>query len=99
MNFSRKSLIGVVCCFWLTGAAIASPQAKAYQVTGPIVEVTDTYITVKKGDDLWQVARDAGTRIKGDLKVGAKVTIQYRVVALDVEVKAEKSAKPVTPSK
>lgn len=74
----------------LTTTASAAPQAKSYQVTGPVVEVTETAITVKKGEENWQVARDAGTKVHGDLKVGAKVTIQYRMIATDVEVKGEK---------
>jgi hypothetical protein len=76
----------------LASTALAGPQAKTYQVTGPVLEVTDTAIVVQKGEDRWQVARDAGTKINGDLKVGAKVTIQYRMVATDVEVKTEKPA-------
>jgi len=80
-----------LCGLMLTATAIAAPQAKTYQVTGPVLEVTDTSITVKKGEDNWQIARDAGTKIQGDLKVGAKVTVQYRMVATDVEVKADKA--------
>lgn len=68
----------------------AAPQAKTYQVTGPVVAVTEAAITVKKGEDQWQIARDAGTKIKGALQVGEKVTIQYRMVATEVEVKGEK---------
>jgi hypothetical protein len=82
---------GVCGAMLLAATAVAAPQAKSYQVTGPVLEVTDTAITVQKGDERWQVARDAGTKISGDLKVGAKVTIQYRMVATDVEVKTEKA--------
>lgn len=92
-----KSLFGVVLLsLAAAGFASAGPQAKAYQVTGPVIEVTDTTITVKKGADDWQIARDAGTKIDGELKVGAKVTVYYRMVATDVEVKADKAeaAKP-----
>lgn len=78
---------------FLTVPAFAGPQAKTYQVTGPVLELTDTTIVVQKGDEKWQVARDKGTKISGDLKVGAKVTIQYRCVATEVEVKAEKAEK------
>jgi hypothetical protein len=74
----------------LATPAPAAPQAKTYQVTGPVVEITETYIAVKKGDEIWQVARDAGTRIKGELKVGEKVTIQYRMTAVEVEIKPAK---------
>lgn len=88
ISFIRTAI--VCSTLFLTATAFAAPQAKSYQVTGPVVEVTDTSITVKKGEDNWQIARDAGTKISGDLKVGAKVTIHYRMIATDVEVKADK---------
>ena len=72
----------------LLGASLASAaDAKTYQVTGPVLEVTPTIITVQKGDDKWQIARTKETKVTGDLKVGAKVTIYYRMVAAEVEVK------------
>jgi len=61
--------------------------AKTYQVTGPIVELTDKMIVVQKGDERWEVARDESTKIKGELKVGHKVTVHYRMTATTVEVK------------
>lgn len=61
-----------------------------YQVTGPILAVTDTTITVKKGEHPWVVNRDSSTKITGDLTVGAKVTIHYHMVADDVTVKPAK---------
>ena len=67
-------------------------DAKTYQVTGPVLEVTDTYIVVQKGDDKWQIARDKNTT-GAAIKVGDKVTIHYQMVAKDVEVKAEPKAK------
>lgn len=80
-----------VCgALFFAATAFAAPQAKTYQVTGPVVKVTETCITVKKGEDNWEIARDAGTKINGELKVGAKVTIKYRMIATDVEAKAEK---------
>jgi hypothetical protein len=73
--------------------AFALSAAKTYQVTGPVLELTDTMIVVQKGQDRWEVARDASTKVTGELKVGAKVTIQYRMTATTVEVKAETAAK------
>ncbi len=61
-----------------------------YQVTGPILAVTDTSITVQKGKDPWTVSRDASTKVTGDLKVGSKVTISYHMEADTVTVKAAK---------
>jgi hypothetical protein len=43
--------------------------------------------------NLWEIARDANTRITGDLKVGSKVTIENRMSATAVEVKAAPAAK------
>lgn len=89
-----SSLCAAAVCgvILLATSATAAPQAKSYQVTGPVLEVTDTAITVvNKAGEKSQVARDAGTKITGDLKVGSKVTISYRMIALDVEVKADKA--------
>jgi hypothetical protein len=69
--------------------AVAEPAAKTYQVTGPVLELTETKIVVQKGDEKWEVARDAETKVTGELKVGAKVTIEYRMVATKASVKAE----------
>jgi hypothetical protein len=58
-----------------------------YQVTGPVLAVSPTSITVKKGSAPWTVSRDANTQVTGDLKVGAKVTIKYHMVADTVTAK------------
>ena len=76
----------------LLAAAPAAAATKTYQVTGPVLEVNDTMIAVQKGKDRWEIARDGSTKITGDLKVGAKVTIEYRMIATSVEVKAEKAS-------
>ena len=64
----------------------------AYQVTGPVVEVTDKSITVKKGDENWKIAKDANTKTMGDVKVGEKVTVMYGMNASSIEVKEDKKA-------
>jgi hypothetical protein len=74
--------------------AVYAAAPKTYQVTGPVLSVTSDQIVVQKGNDRWELGRDAGIVIKGDLKVGAKVTIQYRMVATSVEVKAETTKAP-----
>ena len=65
---------------------------KTYQVTGPVLEVRPDAVVVKKGTDNWEIARDANTKVSGDLKVGAKVTIMYRMTATDIEVKPATAA-------
>ena len=97
--FQSIPALALTGAMFLTLPVFAGPQAKTYQVTGPVLELTDTTIVVQKGEEKWQVARDLGTKVAGDLKVGAKVTIQYRCVATEVEVKGEKAATPANAQK
>ena len=86
--FSKRMLTaGVVVAALLLASAGLAATAKTYQVTGPVLEVSDTMIAVQKGKDRWEIARDASTKVTGDLKVGAKVTIEYRMTATAVDVK------------
>ncbi len=71
----------------LPGSVFAA-TAKTYQVTGPVLEVSADMIVVQKGKDRWEVARDSSTKMSGDVKVGDKVTIEYRMTATSVEAKA-----------
>jgi hypothetical protein len=84
----RVSVLVLVAAavLWLAGAALAA--AKKYQVTGKVLEVSDKLIVVQKDDDKWELERTATTKIEGDLKVGARVTISYHMVADSGEVKA-----------
>lgn len=78
------------CGLMLATSNLVAAEAKTYQVTGPVLELTESVIVVQKGEDKWQIARSKDAKVTGDLKVGAKVTIEYRMVATTVEVKAEK---------
>lgn len=72
---------------------IAAPAALAYQVTGPVLEVTDSKIVVEKDKEKWEIARDKDTKVTGDLKKGSRVTVQYRMTATSVDVKDKPAAK------
>ena len=77
----------------LSSSAFAG--AKDYQVTGPVLEVTDTMIAVQKGKDRWEIARDKSTTSTGEMKVGDKVTVHYAMTATSIDgaaAKADKSA-------
>ena len=60
---------------------------REYQVTGPVLELTNDVITVEKDKDKWEIARTKDTKVKGDLKKGSRVTIKYTMTAESVEVK------------
>jgi len=71
-------------------ALSVATSAWAYQVTGPVLEVSDSKIVVQKGKEKWEIARTPDTKITGNLKVGSKVTIEYSMTAKSVDVKADK---------
>jgi len=77
----------------LVASTAFAAAPRTYQVTGPVLAVTPDTIVVQKGQDRWEIARDGSTKVTGDLKVGAKVTIEYRMTATSVEVKPEAAAK------
>jgi hypothetical protein len=77
----------------LSWVPVWAGPVNTYQVTGPVLEVRDDMVAVQKGKDRWELARDASTKVNGDLKVGEKVTIQYRMIATEVDVKPAKGKK------
>jgi RNase P/RNase MRP subunit p29 len=62
---------------------------KTYQFTGKVLEVKDDVIIVDKAGEKFEMSKDAGTKIKGDLKAGAKVTVKYESRATEIEVKGK----------
>ena len=80
---------GIVSAVLTLNSINAAPPVKSYQVTGPIVELTDTKIVVQKGDEKWEINRTPDTKVDGALKVGAKVTVHYTMTAKSVESKSK----------
>ena len=85
--FIILSLTALATCF---SSASFAAAPKAYQVTGPVLEIRGDVIVVQNKDgEKWEIAKDAATKVAGDLKVGMKVTIEYTMTAKKVEVKGE----------
>src|SRR4051794_21210001 len=91
MKTTMLSLIAVASLA-LSSASFAA-DAKDYQVTGPVLDVTDSMIAVQKGKDRWELARDSNTKASGEVKKGDKVTVHYTMTATNIEVKAGKTDK------
>jgi hypothetical protein len=68
-----------------SSAALAG--GKTYQVTGPVLEATDSMIAVQKGKERWEIARDSSSKVPADVKAGDKVTVTYTMTATEVEKK------------
>jgi len=86
-----KKILVVACAILFIASLAFAAGPKTYQVTGPVLELKDDLIVVQKGKDRWEVGRGPDTKVTGDLKVGAKVTIEYRMTAATVEVKDAKA--------
>jgi hypothetical protein len=95
-----KGILSVFVAVLLMASVAMAAGPKDYQVTGPVLDVTDDVITVEKGKDKWEIGRNKDTKINGDLKKGSRVTIQYKMNATSVDVKdsgkAKADAKPKT---
>lgn len=73
--------------FLLAALGLQAAGAKSYQVTGNVTALTDSVITLMKGDEKFEIDRAAGTKVDGKLAVGAKVTVHYTMAAAKIEVK------------
>jgi riboflavin synthase alpha subunit len=91
MHRWKSILLAVVIAATLFVSDIASAAVKKYQVTGKVIALDEKMITVQKADDeKWEIERTASTTVTGTLKIGEKVTIEYKMVADDIEVKKAK---------
>ena len=73
--------------------ALGARAQTSYQVTGNVTALTDTVVTVMKGDEKFEIARGSA-KVDGKLAVGSKVTIQYKMTAASIEVKDAPAAAP-----
>jgi hypothetical protein len=82
----KKLLLTLLTIVFFSATALAAGPTQ-YQVTGPVLEVTDDVIVVQKDSEKWAIARTKDTKVTGDLKVGSKVTVFYTMTAAKVDVK------------
>lgn len=75
---------------FLPFAAFAAPVPT--QITGQLVDVTDNTVVISKGREHLTFARSDITKLPDGLKPGAKVTVEYSMMALSVTEKAEEAA-------
>ena len=90
-----KRQLGIILAALFLSASFA--LAKDYQVTGPVVDVKDDAIIVKKGSENWEIARDKDTKTSGEVKKGDRVMVKYKMIATSIEGK--ESAKTKSDSK
>jgi hypothetical protein len=84
-----KRILSCILILGLFVVFMIAASPKSYQVTGTIKALTDTLISVAKSNgEVWDIGRDANLTVTGgELAVGAKVTIIYKMVAVSAEIK------------
>ena len=86
----------MLAAFVVVGLVTSSVFAadKTYQVTGPILEVhrQDGHHGEGQGEVADRAHKD--TKVTGDLKVGGKATVIYKMTATTVDAKAGSDTKP-----
>ena len=80
-------LLGLASTLAFIGTANAWSAQKSYQVTGNVVSVNESTITVDKDKEKFEMARSADTKTTGDVKVGDKVMVKYTMQAVSIELK------------
>lgn len=91
MHPTSRIVALIVGIFLASASNAAAATAKAYQVTGPIVALTPTVITIQKGDEKWEITRDPSAKGDAELKVGNRVTVHYRMTVTSIETKDAKT--------
>lgn len=95
MHSIRLSLAAAACGLVLSLAPAALAAPREYQITGPIISMTDTAIVMQKGKtkETWEIARTADSKGFADVKVGDRVTVKYFMTANSAELKPERAPK------
>jgi len=82
----KRLAIGTLASALSLASLATAHDMKTYQVTGPVVSVTDDSIVITKGKDNWTIEKDSSTKGPA-VKPGDKVTIHYKMTATDIELK------------
>ena len=68
-SFKKSLACAIIASMLLAGTALA---AKTYQVTGPVLEVSESIIAVQKGKDRWELNRDSNTKMGAAVKAALR---------------------------
>ena len=103
---TKKAFSWIAIANFIFCSATFAAGAKTHEVTGTVLETTPTKIVIQKGAERWEIDLDPQTKVSGELKVGAKVTITYAMSATKIDAgpltklkaAAEEAIAPITSS-
>jgi len=88
----KKAVLLISIIFLMTAVAYAA-QDGIRKATGELVKITAESVVIKRGKGEMVITRDPSTNVTGNLKVGEKVTVEYKMIATSVAVKDLTSSK------
>jgi RNase P/RNase MRP subunit p29 len=88
-----KKVLFFICVIFMMTAVAYAAQDGIRKATGELVKITAESIVIKKGKGEMVITRNASTNVAGNLKVGEKVTVEYKMIATSVAAKDTKTSK------
>jgi hypothetical protein len=85
-----KKVIVLACMLIFMAAIAGAAGSKTYQLDGTVTEVKGDVFTIQKDNAKYEMTREADVKVNGDMKVGSKVTVMYKMKATTVVVKEGK---------
>ena len=76
--------------FSLLVSVSALAATRAVVISGPITDIREDMIVIQKGKQQWEIARGPSTKVRGELRKGALVTIEVYLSAGTIDVRDEK---------
>jgi hypothetical protein len=67
-----------------------SAGSKNYVLDGTVTDIKENAFTIQKDNVKYDLTRDAGAMVNGEMKVGSKVTVVYKMTATKIVVKEDK---------
>jgi hypothetical protein len=80
----------VLACMLIFMATTAGAGSKTYMIDGTITDIKGDVLTIQKDNAKYEMTRDAGAKVNGEMKVGSKVTVVYKMTATTIVVKEAK---------
>lgn len=94
VTMTRQRVTATITLTFVVGAAqiLLAPASRAYQVSGPVLEVTGTKIVVEKNEERWEIERNKSTQGTTNIQKGDRVTIQYKLIANEVKINSDRTS-------
>ena len=99
MKVFRVFLAVAVLVVFSAPAFAVDLKTDSFQVTGTVSAVDASSITVMKGKERFHITKDTATKVTGEATVGAKVTVHYKMYAVDIEAKSDGKAEKASKKK